>query len=212
MSDSDAWQIPTLICPRAVLGHFDANPQSDPWQNIPQIALLESISGTPPNQATEVRVAWNADELRVLFCAVDTHPWATLTERDGPLYTEEVFELFLDPVGDLESYFEFEVNPLNAVLDLVIRRNRSGLAKNFRWQCEGLRTAVRRTAIGWNAEFSIPFRSMIAEPPKSGDSWRVNFYRIDRPTGRDRELSAWSPTGLPNFHVPERFGTLVFVG
>ena len=24
------------------------------------------------------------------------------------------------------------------------------------------------------------------------------------------ELSAWSPTGEPNFHVPERFGWVVF--
>jgi hypothetical protein len=58
-------------------------------------------------------------------------------------------ELFLDPVGDLESYFEIEVNPLNAVLDLVLRRTRSGYAKNFAWRCEGLRTAVKRTASGW---------------------------------------------------------------
>jgi hypothetical protein len=119
-------------------------------------------------------------------------------------------EVFLDPVGDLQSYFELEVNPLNAVLDLVIRKNRSGVIKDFSWRCENLRTAVRNANGGWSAEFAIPFRSLIAAPPKAGERWRANFYRIDRPENRQWELSAWSPTGFPNFHVPERFGILEF--
>ena len=161
-------------------------------------------------QATSVRAAWDADELRVLFHAEDAHIQATLTERDAPLYTEEVVEVFLDPVGDRECYFEIEVNPLNAVLDLVLRRNRSGYAKDVSWNCEGLRTWVRREAGEWSAELAIPFRSVAAAPPESGAMWRANFLRIDRPPGMPRELSAWSPTGLANFHVPERFGFIAF--
>jgi hypothetical protein len=157
-----------------------------------------------------VRVAWTEEELRVLFHAEDTHAWATLTERDAPLYEEEVVEVFLDPTGDLASYFEIEVNPLNAVLDLVLRRNRSGYAKDFAWRCEGLRTAVVKTDAAWSAELAIPFRSLMAEPPKAGDCWRVNFCRIDRPPGVPRELTSWSPAGRANFHTPERFGTLQF--
>ena len=161
-------------------------------------------------QATSVRAAWDADELRVLFHADDAHIHATLTERDAPLYTEEVVEVFLDPVGDHECYFEIEVNPLNAVLDLVLRRNRSGYAKDVSWNCEGLRTCVRREAGAWSAEMAIPFRSVAAAPPEPGAMWRANFLRIDRPPGIPRELSAWSPTGLANFHVPERFGVIEF--
>jgi hypothetical protein len=134
-----------------------------------------------------------------------------LLERDAPLYTEEVVEVFLDPVGDLQSYFEFEVNPLNAVLDLVIRRNRSGFVKNFAWRCEGLRSETRRTPNGWNAELSLPFPSLTSNAVVPGSRWRANFCRIDRPEGRPRELSAWSPTGQPRFHVPNRFGIIEFV-
>ncbi len=167
-------------------------------------------TGEAPDQVTKVRLAWNERELRILFCSVDADPWATLRERDAPLYTEEVVEMFLDPVGDLASYFEIEVNPLNAVLDLVVRRNRSGLKKDFAWRCEDLRTKVLLVEGGWNAELSIPFRSLVAEPPEPGSRWRVNFCRIDRPKDRERELSAWSPTGLRQFHVPERFGVVEF--
>ncbi|MDB6150358.1 MAG: hypothetical protein JWQ44_1806 [Chthoniobacter sp.] len=189
---------------------LNADPSSDGWRNCPAHLLVDTATGARPQQATTVRFGWTADEWRVLFVCTDSEPRATMTERDALLYEEEVVELFIDPTGDAESYFEIEVNPLNAVLDLVLRKNRSGYAKNVAWNCEGLRTHVRRTADGWAVELAIPFRSLIAEPPKAGAKWRVNFCRIDRPAGQPRELSAWSPTGVPLFHVPGRFGWIEF--
>ena len=203
-------ELPTLVCSRREAGALTADAQSEFWRAIPAQPFREAVSGGEPQQATSVRAARGAEELRVLFHAGDTHAWATLTGRDAPLYEEEVVEVFLDPAGDLESYFEIEVNPLNAVLDLVLRRNRSGYVKDFAWRCEGLRTAVRKSATAWCAELSIPFRSLSATPPTVGDRWRVNFCRIDRPPGVPRELTAWSPTGRANFHTPERFGVLEF--
>lgn len=157
-----------------------------------------------------MRLAWDAKELRVLLHATDRHAWATITQRDGPLWEEEVVEVFLDPVGDGRSYFEIEVNPLGTVVDLMCRKNRSGYTKDFDWDCEGMRTAVQSFPDGWSAEISIPFRSLIAEPPHAGTQWHANFCRIDRPVDRERELTAWSPTGLRLFHVPERFGIVEF--
>ncbi len=203
-------ELPTLLCARVESGRLTADWHTEVWRKVTPVQLRETVSGAVPQQATSVRVAWTEVELRVLFHAEDTHAWATLTERDAPLWVEEVVEVFLDPVGDLESYFEIEVNPLNAVLDLVLRRNRSGYVKDFAWRCEGLRTAVVKTDAAWTAELAIPFRSLVAEPPQAGDCWRVNFFRIDRPPGGPRELSSWSPAGRPNFHTPERFGTLRF--
>jgi Carbohydrate-binding family 9 len=201
---------PRLLCSRTEFGEVNADASSASWQRVPPLFLREAVGGGAPKQPTSVRVAWNADELRVLFEADDSDPWATLAERDAPLYDEEVVEVFLDPVGDLEAYFEIEVNPLNAVLDLVLRKNRSGYLRNFAWRCEGLRTAARLTARGWAAEFAIPFRDVTSHLPVKGTRWRANFYRIDRPKREPWELSAWSPTGRPTFHVPERFGLLEF--
>lgn len=174
------------------------------------MAFGENVTGATPAQGTEVSCAWDERELRVRFVCADREPWATITQRDGPLWEEEVVEVFLDPVGDGESYFEIEVNPLGTVLDLVLRRNRSGYKKDFAWDCEGLRADVQRTAAGWEVEMAIPFASIVAEAPKAGTEWRVNFTRIDRPQDRERELSSWAPTRLGTFHAPERFGVLRF--
>ncbi len=169
------------------------------------------MDGQPPEQGTTVKSAWNDHEWRVLFEVTDDHVWATLTERGALLYQEEVVEVFVDPVGDLECYFEIEVNPLNAVLELILRKNRSGYVKDMAWRCEGLRTGVQKTVTGWCAELAIPFGSLTATSPCAGDRWRANFCRIDRPPKVERELSAWSSPGRANFHTPERFGWIEFV-
>ena len=172
--------------------------------------MVELTRGTPPAQGTEVRLAWDSSHLAVLFHAQDMEPWATMRKRDAPLYEEEVCEVFLDPEGDLRSYFEIEINPLNTVMDLVIRRTQRGLVKNFAWQCAGLRTAVHIEPGSWTAELHLPFSSLTLQLPQPGSRWRGNFTRIDRPRGQPRELSAWAPTGSPTFHVAERFGVIEF--
>lgn len=202
--------LPTMHCSRRVLGEVAAEPSAEMWQGIEAHPFSLAVDGEAPQQGTTVKSVWDADEWRVLFEVNDTHVWATLTERGAMLYQEEVVEVFVDPFGDLETYFEIELNPLNAVLEVVARRNRSGYKKDFAWRCEGLRTAARRTPTGWCGELAIPFRSLVDKPPAVGTKWLANFCRIDRPPGVERELTAWSSPGRANFHTPERFGYLEF--
>lgn len=203
---------PVFHLPRRPLPELGLGPTHPFWSALTSHPLRDTVTGARPGQAGEIRGAWDASETRLLFVLEDAHPHATLTTHDAPLYTEEVVEVFLDPVGDLQGYFEIEVNPLNAVLDLVVRRIPSGLRKELGWHCAGLRTYVTRDETGWTAELSLPHASLTSEPPTPGTRWRANFTRIDRPPASERELTAWSPTGLPLFHVPERFGVLEFGG
>lgn len=205
--------IPVLHCTHRVFGELTADPGAPPWRELPCVRFADALTGGAPVQGTEVRAAWSDDEWRLLFVAEDSDPWATMTGRDAPLYEEETVEVFLDPAGDLESYFEIEVNPLGTVLDLVLRKSRSGYKADRAWDCDGLRTVVRRHAQGWSAEMAIPFASVTNSPPRTGSRWRANFCRIDRPS-RDgslpRELTAWSPPLRASFHTPERFGVIEF--
>jgi hypothetical protein len=203
--------LPVLECPRVKFESLTANLAVGAWEGVEGRLLREAVTGEPPLQDTVVLCAHDQREWRVLFHCYDRDAWATLTEHDAPLYTEETVEIFFDPVGDLESYYEIEVNPLGTVLDLVFRRSRSGYKGDSAWNCEGLRVAVRREPGVWAAEIAIPIAVVANAPPAE---WRVNFCRIDRPS-RDnsipRELSAWSPPMRANFHTPERFGVVRFL-
>ncbi len=205
---------PFLTCRRGAPGPVEANLEHPAWREVEPVRLLENLGGGPAAQATRVRTCWDDGVWRVLFEADAHTPWATLTQRDAALWTEEVVEVFFDPVGDGWSYFEVEINPLGTVTDLVLRRTASGWRKDFAWNVDGLVSHVRRTAGGWAAELAIPFDALgSASVPISGTRWRVNFLRIDRldgPGSEKRELSAWSPTGMANFHRYERFGTVEF--
>ncbi len=195
---------PRELAPDASLPH---------WRDAEVLEMREAVRGGPPNQATRIRMAWSADEWRILFECDDALPWATLTERDAPLFSEETVEVFFDPIGDLESYYEVETNPLGAVLDIVFRRSRSGYKGDWSWNCDALRVAAAIIPGGWAAEIAIPFAS-VAAVPLPGARWRANFCRIDRPS-RDgsipRELSAWSPPLRESFHTQERFGIVEFI-
>lgn len=205
-------ELPVMRCGRAEFGELSADFMSEMWSGIPAVELREAVAGAAPMQRTWVRSAWDANEWRVIFHCEDADAWATLTEHDAHLYTEETVEILFDPVGDLESYYEIEVNPLGTTLDIVFRKNRSGYKGDWAWDCDGMRTLVRKLPGAWTTEIAIPFRS-VAAVPQPGAQWRVNFCRIDRPS-RDgslpREISAWSPPLRTNFHTQERFGVVEF--
>lgn len=197
-----------LVLPRLTCRFFKKTPD---WESVEPAFFRDTATGHPPQQATWVKIAWTEREFHILFKSWDTHAWATKTSRDDLLYEEEVVEVFLDPVGDFAGYFEIEVNPLNTVCDLVLRRTSTGYRKSFAWHCEGLRTAVELDQDFWRTEITIPWASLGSIEPAPGRPWRANFCRIDRPENSPRELTAWSPTGRPLFHVPPRFGWLDFV-
>jgi carbonic anhydrase/acetyltransferase-like protein (isoleucine patch superfamily) len=194
------------------------------WGRATPVQLLLTGGGAEPRLSTEARLCWDDRCLYVAFSCKDTDIWGSFTQRDDPLYNEEVVELFLCPTGDLRHYFELEVSPLNTLFDAKVfspEGDRRSMLVQTEWDAPGIRTAVRvagtlhdRTDVdlGWIAEIAIPFADLgLPGSPAAGDRWRVNLYRIER--GEVEEYSAWSPTlKIPaDFHVPDRFGILEFV-
>ena len=194
------------------------------WQQADAIRLVRNQDGAVPRFETTARLLWDEAYLYVGFACEDTRIYATMTERDAELWHQEVVEVFVDPNGDQIGYVEIEVSPLNTLLDLyVLNRPPQPFRGMFDWDSVGLRSAVRvdgdphdpgSTDRGWQVEMAIPwgdFATAPHQPPQAGDVWRVNLYRIDQFEGQE-ELYAWSPTLCETFHVPGRFGEVVFEG
>lgn len=181
------------------------------------LSPFRTMGGEVARWNTETRVAWDEQHLHVEFRCEDEDAWGSMTERDAPLWREEVVEVFL-AAGEAvpKLYYELEVSPLCALFDARVTNphgTRDEMKVDTGWNCEGLAWHVEKEPHGqdWMARLAIPWRGIgLESPPRA---LRANFYRIERPHGGAEEFSGWSPTGTDpaDFHRPEKFGLLRLV-
>lgn len=188
-------------------------PAADTWKKAPPIRFDRDWQGKNPDpqRATEARVLWAPETLYLKFVArfrtITVFSDAEPNGRRDHLWDRDVVEVFLQPPElNGRHYREIEVSPNNYWIDLDIapggkRDFESGLAR---------RTAIDRSSMIWRAELAVPMKNLATgfHPDKT---WRANFYRIEG-SQEPRFYSAWRATksAVPNFHVPEAFGKLVF--
>jgi hypothetical protein len=176
-------------------------------------------------EQTVARLLWDDQNLYVSYRCEDAHISAENTERDSPVYRDDCVELFTAPNPDQPlNYFNIEMNARGAFLDQH-RTNGPGQPDMPDWNGEGIRIATTidgtlnddtDTDRSWTLEAAIPFANFrqVARntPPRAGDVWHLNLNRLGGKT--NPQHSQWSPakTERPNFHSPQFFGRVVFVG
>jgi hypothetical protein len=224
------------------------------WRDAPWTTDFVDIlgpAGPPPPLRTRAKIAWSDTYLFIAAELEEPDLWATLRDHDDIVYRDDDFEVFLDPSGTGESYFEIEINAFGTILDLFLARpyNRGGSAE-LAFDVQDLQRAIRLEGTlndpgdrdkGWAVELAIPWTALIpperadptldvpfGSPPEPGDAWRMNFSRVDWPLeiyeGSYRKKAqptpehphpesnwVWSPQGVVNMHVPERWGVVRFV-
>jgi len=173
---------------------------------------------------TEVRLWYDDKALYLGWKCEDVDIQATFTNRDSRFWEEEVVEFFVTP-RELKRYFELQWNPLGGVFDAIIDNelDEKGVSKAFHgdwsYTAEGMKSAVKLNGTVnnskdkdkfWHVEVVLPFADLAEPAPKAKDVWRANFYRFNRTKGLPVEELSWSPTLLPGFHQPSRFGYLEF--
>ncbi len=174
--------------------------------------------------ATVTRIWYDDTAIYLGWTISDTEIQATFTARDSKFWEEEVAEFFVTN-SDLKRYFELQWNPLGGVFDAIITNDLDGkgISKKFEgdwsYTAKGMKSAVKLKGTAgkpddrdeyWQVEVMIPFADFGLPAPKPKDVWRANFYRFNRTTGKAPEQLSWSPTLLPGFHQPSRFGFLEF--
>lgn len=194
----------------------DGNINKAQWNGIEELLLGDRKSGETPKQGTKAKIAWTDNFLYVSYHCEDDYIFATMTGYNDKIYEEEVVEIFIDDDSDLKTYIEIEVNPLNALLHYCVHNCLKGRILTFARTEKTIETAVYRDDEKgfWDVEIAIPFNEFYTAPnipPKPGDKWLMNLYRIDKHKGGGGEYTSWSPIGdSKSFHTPKCFGELVF--
>jgi len=222
--------------PIRIDGHLDdAAWRAAPW--TPAFVDIEGAAKPRPRFQTRVKMLWDDQSLYIAAELEEPDIWATLTEHDSVIFHDNDFEVFLNPSGDGRNYFEFEINALNTSWDLFLPKPyREGGKADNSWEIPGLKTAVAVDGTlnkpddrdrGWTIEIAIPWtayasRAPVARPA-AGQEWRVNFSRVEWQTevvdghyvklpGVKEDNWVWSPQGVVNMHVPDRWGYVRFSG
>jgi hypothetical protein len=195
------------------------------WSAAPATAaFVETRKGGPAEFRAFAKLLW--DE-RYLYLGVEVHDAllrASETEQDAHLWEQDCVELMIDPDGDGRGYFEIQVSPRGAVFDT--RYDARRIPKPFGhvdWNSESRVSVSARGTIddrhadaGYTVELAIPWQAFSLDEQRSagptiGDEWRANLYVMDL-MREDQRAAAWSPLGIGDFHVPQRFGILSFEG
>ena len=198
--------------------NFDVsgNGSAAEWNNTDWIPLQKRKGEA--DYATRAKLLYSDTGIYGLFSCNDQKITATLKEDFANLWTEDVIEIFFWTDESVPLYFEYELSPLNYELAILVP-NMDGRFLGWKpWQYEGDRKTRHATSIvggksrpsEWLAEFFIPFsllQPLRNVPPKKGDQWRMNMYRIDY----DKQYTSWSWKPVQkNFHDYEKFGRIVF--
>ena len=125
-----SYQAPRTSAAPTIDGRFD----EVAWAAAPQTELFVAIRGVDhpnPTWETHARMLWDDTHLYVGAWLEEPHLWGTLTERDAIIYHDHDFEVFLDPDGDGEAYFEIEINVLGT--DVLNADEDTRAALEARW-------------------------------------------------------------------------------
>jgi hypothetical protein len=195
------------------------------WDNAQPLKLFVFWQKRKPATETTARLLW--DNHYLYFCAeMEDHDlFATVKERNGMTWEDDVFELFFKPSAEKLAYYEFQVNPLNTQLELFLPSRGAGGYRRFAPLTKlGMESAVKLHGTlnnhedrdrGWTVEGRIPWSAFKATGgrPAVGDKWKFSLCRYDYSVTLERyETSSTAPLTRPDFHRYEDYGELTFVG
>lgn len=200
------------MCARAPV--IDGELADPVWADAPEIPLKlwrESAAGAA---AARVRAVYDDAWLYSAFEVSHPKPESIAPEEfehDGNISQDDDVEVFVDPGTGGRMYLHYMLSAANTRAERRVTVTPHGIEREFNWDMPW-RSAVRRTAAGWNAELAMPLAAIAGY----GDpgQLRMNFavtvvdpivdpYGVRM--GVNRAYLVWSQV-VAGLHEPERFG------
>lgn len=191
----------------------DGKLDDGPWEKIPSAStgqLRELETGRTPTFGTRFMAEWIGNDLYFgIHCedrAGEKLNIATTKNGDQAIWYGDVVEIEL--ATDSHSYYQLAINPAGALVELDRGAPRD---KWFNWSSRA-EVATQIADDHWTVEVRIPItqdandplHQVVGRKPTPSLPWFVNVCR-QRIRSNASELSAFSPTGSPGFHLPMKF-------
>ena len=221
--------------PITIDGKLDESAWNDaPWTD--DFGDIQGAAKPTPRFHTRAKLLWDTNYLYIAAELEEPQVWATLTNHDSVIFHDPDFEVFMDPKGETQPYYEYEMNALNTTWDLMLTKPyMDGGKPHNEWEIPGAKTAVlvrgtlnnaADTDQGWTVELAFPW-SVLSEharhagPPTEGEQWRINFSRVEwqvvvtngtcqKVPNTPEDNWVWSPQGVIDMHRPEMWARLQF--
>jgi len=228
------------VCRRAATPLvIDGKLDEDAWNAALWTADFVDIEGgakPKPRFHTRAKLLWDDNFLYIGAELQEPHVWATLTNHDSVIFKDPDFEVFIDPAGNTQPYYEYEMNARNTTWDLLLNKPyMDGGKPHDDWEIPGAKTAVQVQGTlnqsadsdqGWTVEIAFPWKVLSeharhAGLPTEGEQWRINFSRVEwqvtasnggyaKVPNTPENNWVWSPQGVVDMHRPEMWGLVQF--
>ena len=198
------------------------------WHSVEPLNIALFMGAKPDHlPKTQAKVLYDQEHIYIIFRVEDRYVRAIETQRHGKVWEDSCVEFFLTPGSDISNgYFNVETNCIGTILLHYQPRPDENIRPLKPAECNRLEiaTSIPKKVIDpeiagpltWTLEYCVPieifgeYRQVIRPAP--GVKWRANFYKCAETVSHPHWLT-WSlvENDVPNFHLPEYFGTLEFV-
>jgi hypothetical protein len=206
--------------------NVDADWNKAAWKDIMPVTLEHYMGKEPAHQPrVRARAAYDDDSLYLIWKVEDQFVLAKRTKHQQDVWRDSCVEFFFTPGGDPKErgYFNLETSCAGVKL---FGAHVPG-SKDGKFTAEDFASVVTASSLKgridpeiakpttWTLEYKIPFSLLEKfakiDRPKSGVTWRANFYKCADDTSHPHWLT-WSPISSAerSFHVPMYFGILAF--
>ncbi len=189
------------VAPMSSAPTIDGKIGQDEWKGTAATNAIHEMGSiiVVPNAPT-VRIGYDKSYLYIA-AVVPISPEQKIKAQslvhDGPAWSDDAIEIFLDPRLNKDSY-QFLANSIGSMTEL----KNQDLTWNGEWQAAGSQNDK-----SWNIEIRIAWSSLGIDSIKAGMVLGLNIgFDVTSPISH---AMTWAPLTSGAFHQPERFGHLV---
>jgi hypothetical protein len=203
---------------------IDGNWEKSAWRKISEIPIGNYMGQIPAfKPLVKAKMMYDKDNLYLIYKVEDRHVRIQNDKFNGPVSHDACVEFFFSPDTEWPlRYFNLEINAGGTALMAFHQDGkRVNMVEDDFKNVEIAHTLPRKVdqeisePVTWFIEVKLPLvllkkYSSISQP-KKGVTWKANFYKTSSRSTNPHYIT-WSVVNnpVPQFHLPQFFGTLRF--